>query len=61
MNSIAVETKEETKGSALDTGQIEQVVEENILPASVDNNGTNSFSKTLCFICAAHVMLKLLL
>jgi len=25
-------------GSALDTGQVEQVIEENIFPASADNN-----------------------
>ncbi len=29
----------ETKGAGLDTGQIQQVIEENILPATADNNG----------------------
>jgi hypothetical protein len=29
---------------ALDTGQIEQVIEKNIFPAPADNNGTNAVS-----------------
>jgi hypothetical protein len=33
------------KGSALDTGQIEQVIEKNILPAPADNTGTDVFSR----------------
>jgi hypothetical protein len=44
-------------GSAIDTGQIEKVIEKNILPAMAVNNGTDAFSKTsLGFICAVRVI-----
>jgi len=40
-------------GQPVDTGQIEQVTEKNILPETADNNATNTFSKNpLGFVCA---------
>jgi hypothetical protein len=39
-------SREETMGSALDTRQIEQVIEENIFPARADKTGTNGGLKT---------------
>jgi hypothetical protein len=44
------------EGSVLYTGQIEQVIEKDILPAAADNNGTNAFSKKrFGFDCAANI------
>ncbi len=38
--------KSRNTGSALDTGQIQQVIEKNILPVTADNNGRNGGLKT---------------
>jgi hypothetical protein len=43
--------------SALDTGQIEQVIEKNIPPTPADNTGADVFLRNfLGFVCAAHVL-----
>jgi hypothetical protein len=40
--------KQETKGSALGTGQIELMIRESVLSALADDNGINAFFKLIC-------------
>lgn len=45
-------------GSALDAGQIEQVIEDNILTTSADNTCTNAFSKDLWASSVPHALVE---